>query len=121
MAKDRQYPNGATRQRVTKYTVSYLPEDYTGESYLWDLTVEYRGNDRWAVQHGESQSLGRDGLFDWDPSEKPDAWLRDHRFSEQEALELAHKAVMAVKINGRTAEEYIAWCKENNATTSSDL
>ena len=120
MTSDKQYPNGATRQRVSRYTVSYLPDGYTHESYLWDVTVVYRGNDRWAVQHGESQSLGRDGLFDWDPYEKSEAWLRNHRFSEQEALELAHQAAMTVKINGRTAEEYTVWCQEHNVATSSD-
>jgi hypothetical protein len=111
MAKDKQYPNGATRQRVTKYAVSLLPDGYTFESYLWDVIVEYRGQDRWSVKFG-GQVLSRSGAWAYDRRTTSERWLAAHRFEEHEALAFAHKVALTIKVNGRTSEQYIQWCTE---------
>lgn len=91
----------------TKYTVSALPEDI-GE-YAWDLTVEYRGNDTWAVSR-HSQCLGSDGTWDWEPqpSSREDDWLATHRFGLQEALELARKEAPNVWVNDLQPADILA-------------
>ena len=82
------------------YEVTLLPKDYR-EGYLWTITVEYRGRDLWAVKRN-GECLGRDGTWDWEmrPSSReydPD-WLPSHRFSLEEALDLAKEWAPKVKI-----------------------
>jgi hypothetical protein len=117
MAQDKQHPSDATRQRVLRYAVSVLPDGYTHESYLWDVLVEYRGRGRWAVTYG-GQVLSRSGAWAYDRRTSSEHWLATHRFEEHEALDLAHKVAPTVKINGKTAEQYIQWCAEQNPNPS---
>jgi hypothetical protein len=109
MARDKQYPNGATRQRAIRYAVSLLPDGYTFESRFWDVIVEYRGRDRWAVTFG-GQVLSRSGAWAYDRRTTSEHWLATHRFEEHEALALANKVALTIKVNGLTAEQYIEWC-----------
>ena len=83
--------------RTTQYTVSCLPE--TDVNYrLYAITVEYLpDDDNWMV-HRNGECLGADGT--WDEHTKPfgrgDAWLANHRFTEDTARALALAAAPAV-------------------------
>ena len=98
-----------TYTRVTGYTVSALPEGLCVDSYLWDIEVEYRGKNRWAVTY-HSQCLNTDNEWDheWRPSERPDEWLVTHRFTEEEALARARLMAPKVVINGISTDDLLA-------------
>ena len=92
----------------TTYTVSLLPESNCNH-HSYALTVQYRGDDRWAVLH-VGYCLGSDGEWDYEsiPSERRDDWLATHRFPFDEAVRLAVKAAPKVDVNGWTAERVLA-------------
>jgi hypothetical protein len=94
---------------ITEYTVSCLPETSINRPG-WEITVEYRGNGRWAVCYG-GQCLGRDGTPDWEsiPSERRAEWLDQYRFALPEALEMAKKWAGTLRVNGKTAVEVLEW------------
>jgi hypothetical protein len=91
--------------RATTYTV--YPDgydDYTfTDKYAWTLTVEDRGDDRWAVKKMGS-CLNRGGVWEYEPSpsNRGDDFLERCRFTKEEALRLAHIAVNGVIWNGCT-------------------
>lgn len=91
---------------VTGYEVGYFPPDDEG-GLVFNLKVEYRGEDKWAVCKGGRQCLGSDGLWDWEsiPSERTEEWLATHRFGLDEALDLARRHAPSIKVNGKTAAE----------------
>lgn len=93
--------------RVTEYTVSVLPEDDINAS-AYAVTVAYRGRGLWAVLL-RSFCLGRDGEWDFEmlPSSREDEWLAEHRFTREEALELAKAEAPHISVNGRTAAELL--------------
>jgi hypothetical protein len=76
----------------------------------WKVTVEYRGNDLFAVCMPVRKCLGRDGTWDYEvrPSEREDDWLAAHRFPLDEALDLARQWAPRIKLNGMTAAEVLA-------------
>ncbi|MFM9635912.1 hypothetical protein [Streptomyces turgidiscabies] len=93
--------------QTTRYLISCLPESHD-ERYLFTVTVDYRGNGKWAVQN-RTRLLGYDGQwsfgFQWRDGEEPSTddecdeeekahgeWLAAHRFDEATALELAKQA-----------------------------
>lgn len=86
--------------RATRYDVCALPEEHPDYA-TFVITVEDRGRGRWAVCRGK-RCLGVDGFWDWEPlpSSREEAWLEEHRFSLDEALELAAGAAPNVQING---------------------
>src|SRR5690606_407223 len=51
--------------RVTRYEVSCLPQDNIN-AHHFTITVEWRGDDRWAVLH-HGFCLGADGEWDYEP------------------------------------------------------
>lgn len=114
--------------RVTQYTVSVLPEDSINRPG-WEITVEYRGRDRWAVMHGGT-CLSRDGVADMGigagmavdyepiPSERDEKWLARYRFTEQEALERAVEWAKVIRVNGKTAAEILEWEAQFDAPTN---
>lgn len=93
---------------VTAVTVSLLPEGHIDRGHF-ELTVEYRGNGRWAVMHGRF-CLGTDGDWEYEmrPSERVDEWLATHRFDYDTALELARQAAPDVTCNGHRAGDVAA-------------
>ncbi|MET8826053.1 hypothetical protein ABZX40_13355 [Streptomyces sp. NPDC004610] len=96
--------------RATQYAVNLLPEsENTLGGHAYEITVEYRGHDQWAILRGH-QCLGADGTWDWEPipSERDDAWLTGHRFDHDAALRLAQEAAPHVEVNGRTATDALA-------------
>jgi hypothetical protein len=103
MSEDRQVIATATT-----YTVSLLPDDDINHGH-YAITVEYRGDDRWAVMQ-RRWCLGTDGGWEYEMqvSEREDDWLATHRFPLEQALELAKAAAPDVEVNGRTAAEVLA-------------
>lgn len=100
--------------QAVKYTVNCLPEDDT-DGHVFEITVEYRGRDRWAVlRHG--RCLGADGLWDYEvrPSEREDDWLATHRFDLDTALKLAKEAAPKIRVNGFTVEDALAMHARRN-------
>jgi hypothetical protein len=89
--------------RPTRYVVNLLP-DADPHGHVFELTVEWRGDDRWAVLNGH-WCLGSDGAWDYElrPSERADEWISTHRFDLGTALDLAKKAAPDVTVNGLTA------------------
>lgn len=94
--------------RVTQYEVCALPEDHI-DYPTFAITVDYRGHGKWAVTRGR-RCLGVDGYWDWEPlpSEREAAWLEEHRFSLDDALELAVGAAPNVQINGARPADLLA-------------
>lgn len=87
---------------ATAYSVSCLPMDHREHGHF-EITVEWRGNDRWAVIHG-GYCLGTDGEWEYErqPSSRADEWLASHRFDLDEALRLAKQEAPHVTCNGWT-------------------
>lgn len=99
--------------RVTEVSVSAVPFD-DPESTLFTLTVSWRGGETYAVLKRGHWNLGTDGEWDFEvlPSERTDEWIATHRFSYDEALELAVKHAPSMTCNGQTVEQYLAWRAE---------
>lgn len=77
------------RVQATRYEVNLLPEN-ADPSGIYAVTVEYRGDDRWAVLR-HSLCLSTSGRWDRErnTSEREDDWLDAHRFDLDTALRLA--------------------------------
>jgi len=91
--------------QATEYEVSILPEDDINR-HSFAITVQYRGNGRWAVTR-HSSCLGADGTWEFGIKEydRGDAWLDAHRFDLYTALRLAREAAPHIVVNGITAAE----------------
>lgn len=90
-----------------KYSVSCLPIDHP-EHRHFELYVEWRGKDRWAVTDGFSNCLNSDGEWDYEmmPSERTDEWLANHRFDQETALKLAAEKSPKIEVApGYTVKE----------------
>ena len=95
--------------QATRYTVNCIPEGMGPDGHVFEITVEWRGRDRWAVlRHG--MCLNTEGSWDYEmrPSEREDDWLATHRFDLETALELAKQAAPRVTVNGFTVEKALA-------------
>lgn len=92
----------------TTYSVSILPMDHREHGHF-EVTVEWRGNDRWAVLHS-GYCLGADGEWDYErrPSSRTDEWLASHRFDLDTALRLAKDVAPGITVNGWTVEWALA-------------
>ncbi len=90
-----------TWHRVVKYEISAVPEDLCKDAYAWSIAVEWRDKELWAVTRF-SQCLGSDGKWDYEssPSNRTDEWKKTHRFTESEALRLAHEIAPTISVNG---------------------
>lgn len=75
--------------RATRYAVSLVPED-VDPGGVYEITVEYRGDDRWAVLR-LGLCLNSDEKWDRerDSFECEDEWLAAHRFDLETAKRLA--------------------------------
>ena len=71
----------------------------------WQVTVDWRGGDRFAVRRGPYCLSRSTGSWDYEhiPSERRDDWLADHRFSIDDAKAAAMRLCSSVAINGLTA------------------
>jgi hypothetical protein len=77
--------------RATRYLVTCMPEHRDPGGYR-GVTVEYRGDDRWAVLDG-TLCLGSDGRWDRErqSTERDEEWLDAHRFDLGTAWRLAEE------------------------------
>lgn len=89
----------------TKFLVAVLPIDSI-DAETWGITVEWRGEDRWAVCR-RKHCLGHDGVWEAElqPSSRDEAWLATHRYSYEAAMALAARHAPGVKVNGVTAAD----------------
>lgn len=103
--------------RATQYAVNCLPEDGI-DSHVFEITVEYRGRDRWAVKR-HSQVLGADGSWDWEmrSSEREDDWLDSHRFDLDTALRLAKEQAPLVTVNGHTVADALRMAEQRRSAS----
>jgi len=91
--------------RVTAYTV--YPDRYDeytfSDKYVWTITVEERGEGRWAVKN-PFYVLNSGGMWEREPnpSDRDDDFLARCRFTREEALRLAKVAVNTLVWNGST-------------------
>lgn len=94
--------------RATRYEVSCLPQDDINTRHF-TITVEYRGNGRWAVLDGPF-ALDAIGARDYEPrpSDREDDWLAAHRFDLDTALAIAKNAAPLIVVNGWTVEQSLA-------------
>ena len=95
---------------VRSYDVTIWPPHIEcADSETWKITVEYRGQDTWAVKRGPF-CLGSDGTWVPEPipSYRRDGWLKTHRFPLDQALDLACQHAPKIVINGMTALEVFA-------------
>ena len=92
---------------VTQWTVSVLPLDHVEHGHF-SITVEWRGSDRWAVTRFR-ECLDIDGVWDFEPSplNRADDWLETHRFTMDEALELAKREAPHLTVNGFTVADVL--------------
>ncbi|MFP3986930.1 hypothetical protein U9R90_05385 [Streptomyces sp. E11-3] len=101
--------------QATQYTVNCLPEDGIN-SHVFEITVEYRGRDRWAVKR-HSSCLGADGTWDYEmrSSSREDEWLATHRFDLETALKLAKEQAPLVTVNGFTVADALRMAERRAA------
>lgn len=85
---DQQPPNPGI-VRATRYEVNLVPE-HADPGSIYAITVNYRGDDRWAVIR-HTLCLSSEGRWDRErvSSEREEEWLNTHRFDLDTALRLA--------------------------------
>ena len=109
--------------RATEYAVSCLPEGHP-DGTLFTITVEYRGNGRWAVKRagafydadgnrswGSQWEDGREPVTDAEMAAYEAAhqeWLDRHRFDEKTALELAQRLASGIDYRGYALAKALA-------------
>ena len=109
--------------RATRYEVSCVSEDHP-DAPVWTITVEYRGNDRWAVLE-RGAYLDADGNrswgSNWENGREPvtdeelaacrkahEEWLNAHRFDLETALDIARKRAPQLTIGRVTVQQVLA-------------
>ena len=94
---------------ATEYSISCIPEDDINAT-VFQVRVQYRGANRYAVIRGGDMCLGADGTWDFGVKEydRGDAWLDAHRFDLDTALRLAKEQARLVTVNGRTVSDCLA-------------
>ncbi|MEU5741998.1 hypothetical protein ABZ784_28900 [Streptomyces tendae] len=94
--------------QAVEYTVNCLPDDNIN-AFVYQIRVQYRGADRYAVIRGGDQCLGADGTWDYGVKEydRGDDWLNAHRFDLDTALRLAKEQARLVTVNGRTVTDVL--------------
>jgi len=107
-------PTSQVHTTATHYTVSALPLEHR-EAGHFSLTVEWRGDGRWAVCRGR-MCLDADGVADFEsqPSSRADAWLAAHRFDLDTALALAVREAPGLTCNGYTVADVLRTTPEEN-------
>lgn len=100
----------------TEWAVCALPESNINYRYF-KLIVRRNAEGAWYVTDGFDRCLGADG--EWDEGVKPygrgDDWIAAHRFTFNEALDLAQAAAPGVVVNGHTVAEALAAAGEGGA------
>lgn len=102
---------------VTRYSICALPLDNI-DAFHFTITVEWRGEDRWAVCHaGSCATKGGVWSHERQPSSRTDRWKKSHRFDRETALALAEKLAPKITLMGMTAQDVLdkqaAWLDEH--------
>lgn len=100
----------------TEYLVTMLPLD-SPDASIWALNVEWCGqpwnapptDKQWAVRR-MGQCLSRTGkwVMEPQPSSRTTTFYRRHRFTFDEAVAAAKKALPKLTINGYTSEDMLS-------------
>lgn len=95
--------------QVTSIRYSALPPGHR-DSFHFEVVVQYRGDDRWAVMRGaECWSRSKEQFhYERIPSDRDEEWLADHRFTLEEAQQLACKIAPQLTVNGWTVDAVLA-------------
>ncbi len=97
--------------RIVKsvYTVSCFDISDGHWFHHYQIRVEERSKDQWAVLDPLGDTLSDKGEWDYEPqpSSRTDAWLKSHRFDLEAAMLWAHKVLPFIEVNGVTTVE--AW------------
>lgn len=99
-----------------RFTVTIVPEIYKNDydAHYWEVTVEYRGKDNWAVSWlGQTYDFNGGRVDEPLPSSRSDRYLDDYRFNLQEAVLLAEKVAPTLKLNRTTVQDYIKRLEEH--------
>jgi hypothetical protein len=107
---------------IAAYSVNAVPPGIAPmDRQSWEIRVELRGEDRWAVVHHKC-CLNRDGEWEWEPSpsNRDDDFLDRCRFGREDALARAVRAAPRILVNGRDAAGLTAWWAEQSAGAGSE-
>lgn len=92
----------------TCYEVSCLPPEYKARCHF-TLTVEYRGNDRWAIcRHGMCYDTDGEQEYEALSTGRTDDFRVRFRFPLDEALEVARRLAPDLKVNRFTVADALA-------------
>lgn len=82
--------------------------DEYDEASHFDVYVEWRSKDRWAVVDRFKACYNREGKRDYEPqpSSRDEDFLKEYRFSLEEAVEIAQRVAKTVKLNRFTVEDF---------------
>jgi hypothetical protein len=102
--------------KATVFTFNALPDEVrfeSDESHYFDVTVEKRSQDTWAVKHRNNCfNTNLAGVYESLPSNRTDEFIANYRFTLAEAVEIAERLSHVIKLTGSTAEEYAEWWLE---------
>lgn len=102
--------------KTVKYSFSAIPEDFRpdpGAHTRYMVTAEYRGQDSWAVCHG-GMVLSKAGewVAEPRPTDRPDDWLKNHRFNKLSAMRQAYELARDMEKNGVSAATLLKRAKK---------
>lgn len=99
---------------VTCYRFSLLPPDHEAMS-SFSLTVEWRGDDDWAVMHmGQALDAAGNWQYEHLPSNRSDAFKRAFRHDLETAKRLAREKLPTLTVNNMTADYVLEHTKERS-------
>ncbi|HZE01535.1 MAG TPA: hypothetical protein VE155_07195 [Pseudonocardiaceae bacterium] len=94
--------------QATSYDVSCLPPHYRARRHF-TLTVEYRGDDLWAVcRYGHCYGENGAQEYERSPSNRDDDFLTRFRFPLTRALQIARERAPDLTVNGYSVADALA-------------
>ena len=110
-----------TYVRCARYVVTAIPPDLRDniDAALFEIRVEWRGGDKWAITDGV-RCLNKSGGWAEEPipSSRTDYFRRVYRHDLWTALALARKAAPKRTINGMTVADFIERARRQREVTS---
>ena len=94
---------------VTQYSVNAHPDPEAIDADLFEVTVDYCGNGKWAVRRGK-RCYNRHADWEYEPipSDRTKPWLKRFRFDTAEhAIDIAKRVTANLVINGTTARQAV--------------
>lgn len=100
-------------KHARSFVFNAIPEeirdlDEYDEASHFDVYVEWRSKDRWAVVDRFRACYNKEGKREHEPqpSSRDEDFLNEYRFSLQEAVEIAQRVAKTVKLNRFTVETF---------------